>query len=130
MWLKYEKASDINWQSILSNKTAWNNAYGFHIGLYDNNDTRIQIRGGNANPVYEPSPVISSWIGMPWTHTVFSFNGSSVTGFFNGVESFSGTIAPASNSSYPLGVGNNAVGSTDTWDGPIDELRIDKYASL
>ena len=66
---------------------------------------------------------------MPWTHTVFSFNGSTVTGFFNGVESFSGTIAPASNSAYPMGVGNNAVGSTDTWDDPIDELRIDKYAS-
>ena len=28
-----------------------------------------------------------------------------------------------------MGVGNNAVGSSDTWDGPIDELRIDKYAS-
>ena len=55
-----------------------------------------------------------------------SYNESTLTGYFNGEEKFSASITPASNSPFSLGIGNNPAGTADTWDGPIDELRIDK----
>jgi hypothetical protein len=126
MWLKYEKTSDVNYQNILTNKPQWNDAFGFYFGLFDNDVDRIEARGGAANPVLRVDNVVSSWIGGPWTHLVMSYNESTLTGYFNGEEKFSASITPASNSPFSLGIGNNPAGTADTWDGPIDELRIDK----
>ena len=116
------RAQDINGDvRIFSRKNAHTDANGWELAMPKSSRTQALIRGANDTPnLTVPMPDIV----QNWVHIVAAYNDTTLTVYINGAQAASGAIARATKNERALGIGNNATGTAQGFNGRYDELRL------
>lgn len=120
-WVKYAGSDgQINWNRIISKKTAWTDNDGFEITMVLGSDSEIYAAGSGDNPNVQVS-CVDSWTNNSWHHVAVVYKGSSVNIYCDGSFKGSGAINPIVANNRPLLFG----GMQDKYfDGILDEVGI------
>jgi hypothetical protein len=92
-----------------------------------NNQLALRQYSGAATDVYSPSGTMTPFIGA-WAHVAASFDGTTGRIYLNGKQIASGPFVLADKPDASMAIGNvhgtGYDGSTETYNGDIDEVRI------
>ena len=128
-WIKPSSSGEGGYGRVFSKATDTSGAAGFYLRL-DSASKRLAVRVNSGSTIYSASNSIVHGNGS-WYYAVATINSSGlVTFYINGIQS--GTSASTSGlsgitTSSPLRIGNASSGTTNTFDGFIDEPKIYNY---
>ena len=123
-WLRYHQGQTPGWDRIFGHKSAYNSTSGWEISLYQNDATKIDIRGG-VQTSYGATVFESPINDGEWHYLTVIYDGAAVSAYENGVLRATGDVGtgPVENERN-LCFGNNATYNEVDFKGLMDEIRL------
>ena len=120
----YTGTATHNWNRIVSNKNAYNDANGFEISLLQNSTTGVQIGGASASQ-WNNATYFTNITTDGWENFAVKFNGTEVDLFKIAVKTTgANVITSVANCTNTITIGENAAHNETGFQGRIDPIII------
>lgn len=117
-WFKVVSGS--SWSRYFNRKESYDVTNGWEAEMNNSDTTKINARGASGTAISIVSPVSLS---SDWTLLTLVYSGTTLTGYINGQQVSSGTIAAATDNGRALLIGSAGLSSG------IDEIRLGEVRS-
>ncbi|MGN0843830.1 MAG: LamG-like jellyroll fold domain-containing protein [Kiritimatiellia bacterium] len=118
-WFKLN-SGNANWPRYFNRKANYQDANGWEAEMNNNDTTKISARGASGTSISISSPVS---LASDWTLLTLVYSGTTLTGYINGQQVSTGTIAAATDNGRDLCIAASTLNSG------IDEIRLGEIRS-